>query len=116
MAFFMIFPSYWEWKIRVGCIQFPEWCFWFPWCFFSRDGVFSSREGACGSHKGVSGSHGVLGSRLGVLGSHPSTIASLQLRSGRVHCDRELNVGFCCCRGAAATQQFSLACSQHLQS
>ena len=18
----------------VGCIQFPEWCFWFPWCFF----------------------------------------------------------------------------------
>ena len=19
---------------RVGCIQFPEWCFWFPWCFF----------------------------------------------------------------------------------
>ena len=54
----------------VGCIQFPEWCFWFPWCFFSRNGVFSSREGVFGSHKGVSGSHGVLGSRLGVLGSH----------------------------------------------
>ena len=67
-------------------------------------------------HKGVSGSHGVLGSRLGVLGSHQSTIASLQLRSGRAHCDRELNVGFCRRRGAAATQQLSLACSQHLQS
>ena len=23
---------------------FPEWCFWFPWCFFSRNGVFSSRR------------------------------------------------------------------------
>ena len=55
---------------RVGCIQFPEWCFWFPWCFFSRNGVFSSRECVCGSHKGVSGSHGVSGSRLGVLGFH----------------------------------------------
>ena len=57
--------------------------FFFPW-----NGVFSSREGVCGAHKGASGSHGVLGSRLGVLGSQPSTIASLQLRSGRVHCDR----------------------------
>ena len=24
---------------------FPERCFWFPWCFFSRNGVFGSREG-----------------------------------------------------------------------
>jgi len=23
---------------------FPERCFWFPWCFFSRSGVFGSRE------------------------------------------------------------------------
>ena len=29
---------------RAPGFWFPEWCFWFPWCFFSRNGVFSSRR------------------------------------------------------------------------
>ena len=35
---------YW---FRMGApgFWFPERCFWFPWCFFSRNGVFGSREG-----------------------------------------------------------------------
>ena len=37
-------PPYW---FRMGApgFWFPERCFWFPWCFFSRNGVFGSREG-----------------------------------------------------------------------
>ena len=31
-------------KFRAPGFWFPEWCFWFPWCFFSRNGVFSSRR------------------------------------------------------------------------
>ena len=85
--------------VRTGCrapgFWFPEWCFWFPWCFFpgmvfsvpgglgGSQGVFSSRAGAFSVPRfgfAVPGMVcwapvGVFCSRNGVSGSRPEGTA-----------------------------------------
>ena len=48
-----------SWIIRAPGFWFPEWCFWFPWCFFP--GMVFSVPG------GFGGSQGVFSSRAGVF-------------------------------------------------